>query len=307
VASLIANVEGQKKEAITVAEAELSAIEAEKATAAAEAGAKKAISTAEQGTCEAKGTVVEAAREVSNTAKAVFGAAQKEEAAFNKKQAELLAEQETFQKQLAEIFVPLKEGTLQGSWQNRNKKVAELQKVLKQIGTQDSLVEAFATTMKMTPEKREGTFAKATMNFVEDVFSKHTAELAKAIAGLDAEGGNVKAALANAEAALNDKKAALEVVEKEFDAMQDIWVGFDKETAVAERALKQIEAKIPRVQKSIDKVKADLEKFLEVPALFAHLKEHSTVAPVEEEPMEEEEVAEPDAVAEADAAVAGEE
>jgi len=69
--------------------------------------------------------------------------------------------------------------------------------------------------------------------------------------------------------------------------MQDVWVGLDKEAALAVKSLNQLEARIPRVQKNIDKAKADLEKFMELPQLFAKLKEHSTMAPVEEEAEEE--------------------
>lgn len=160
---------------------------------------------------------------------------------------------------------------------------------MSELGAQDSLADGLATTLKMTPEKRAGTFAKATIQFAQEIFDKHTAKIAQDLSALDAEEASLKAAVAQEEATSADKKAALEVVDKEFDAMQDIWMGLDKTRAEAAKTEKQVESQLPRAQKNIDKAKADLEKFNTcIVTLFAHLKEFST-APAEAEPEPEEE------------------
>jgi len=288
VAGLLANVEAKKREVVSGHEAELAEIEAEKNSRNTDTEQKKAVSASKQAECDEKGKVVDAAKEVSDAAQKKLNDAQAAEAEFNKKKDGLHAEQENFAKLLAEGFVPLKEGTLQGNWRDRNKKVDEMKKKLKECGAQDSLGDALAATLKMSPEKREGTFAKATMEFAEDYFKKHTAKVAADIAGLDAEAATHKAAIASAEGVLAEKKGILNGLEKEWDLMQDDWVKLENSAAEAAKGLSQTEARIPRVNKNIDKAKHDLEKFMEVPALFASLKEKSTAAEPEEAEAEEE-------------------
>jgi chromosome segregation ATPase len=290
VGALLASVEAGKRGDISANEAELAEVTAEKETATADVNAKKATSDAEKSKCDEKGKVVDSVREVSNAAAKALKEAQGAQEAFDAKKAGLAAEQENFAKLLAEVFQPLKEGTLQGNWQKRNKQITELKKKLSELGAQDSLGDALTATLKMTPEKREGTFAKATMQFAEEYFNKHTAKVAQDIAGLDAEAASLQATTASAEGTVAEKKAALDAVEKEWDEMQDVWVAADKEAALAAKGLSQIENRIPRVNKNIDKAKDSLEKFLELPALYSKLKENSTAVP--EEPEEEKKEAE---------------
>lgn len=218
--------------------------------------------------------------------------AQDAQKAFNGKKAALLTEQDTFAKLLADVFQPLKEGTLKGNPAKQKKLVGDLKSKLKELGAQTALGDALAATLKMTPAKRSGTFAKTTIEFTEEYFTKHTAKVAQDIAGLDAQAASHDTAIAAAEAVLAEKKAASDVVEKEWDAMQDVWIGLESEAATANKELKQIEARIPKVERSVAKTKADLEKFLEIPTLFSQLKLHSTAVEVlEEEPEEAAEAA----------------
>lgn len=293
VGSLLANTESKKKEHLAAVEAELVEMETEKGTAGSDTEAKKGASEAKKGECDEKGKVVDAHKQASDTAKQALSEAQAAEEEFKKKEADLQAEQENFAKLLADVYQPLKEGTNK-QWQVRNKHITEVTKKLKSLGAQESLADALAATLKMTPEKRQGTFAQATLKFTEEFFSNHTKQVASDIAGLSAEAQKHTTTIANAQAVLDEKNAALKTVEGEWDAMQDVWIALEEEAAKASRSLSQIEARIPRVSKNIDKAKADLEKFLELPALFAKLKEHSTTAPEEPEPEE----AEPEAAAE---------
>jgi hypothetical protein len=293
--ALLGTVESKKRDAISVVEAELKEIEGHRAEAFANEEAKKATADSKNSECEEKEKVVDSAREGRDAAAKVLADAQSAQKAFDEKKAHLADEEESFAKLLAEGFQPLKEGTLPGNWQTRNKKIGELKKKLLELGAQESLGDALVSTLKMTPEKREGSFAKVTMEFTEDIFTKHTAKVKQDIAGLDAEAAGHSAAIASAEAALSEKKEALQVVEKEWDAMQDIWTGLSKEASQATKELKQIEMKIPRVTKNIEKAQADLTKFLELPALFSTLKEKSTAAPEEPEETEEKKDVEEDA------------
>jgi len=290
VASLIASLEGKKRAGISAFEEELAAIEADRAQAAATANVKKALSTEKENQCAEKEKGVDGVREIANGAKKVLTEAQQAQEAFNAKKAGLLTEQETFAKLLADVFLPLKEGTLKGNPAKQKKLVGDLKHKLKELGAQTALGDALAATLKMTPAKRAGTFAKTTIEFTEEYFTKHTAKVAQDIAGLDAQAASHDTAIAAAQAVLGEKKAASDVVEKEWDAMQDVWVSLDKDAAEAARTLKQIEAQLPKLNKSIDKAKLDLEKFLEVPSLFATLKEKSTAVPAVTHLSEPEEV-----------------
>lgn len=297
VGALLASVEAKKNGAIGEAEAALAEIEAEITTASADANGKDALATAKKSECDEKQVVVDGAREVANGAQQALAAAQKEEETFNAKKAEVLAEQEGFAKLLSDIFVPLKEGTFEGVWQKRNKAIAELKKKLAELGSQESLGDGLAEALKLKPVNRTGAFAQATVQFAETAFDKHTAKTAEAVAAFDAEEATHKKAIADAEAASTEKKAALDAVATEWDQMQDVWVALENDASVAKRELTKTEARIPRAQKSVDKLKADLEKFMEVPALFAKLKEHSTKAPEEPEAPEEEAKEEEEAAA----------
>jgi len=297
VGSLLANVEAKKRGAIGEAEAGLAEIEAEITTGSADANGKEALATAKKSECDEKQVVVDAAREVTASAQQTLAGAQKEEETFNAKKAEVLAEQEGFAKLISEIFTPLKEGTFEGVWQKRNKAIAELTKKLAELGGQESLGDGLTEALKLKPINRTATFAKVTVQFAEEEFDKHTAKTAQGVAAFDAEEATHKKAIADAEAVATEKKAALDAVAATWDQMQDVWVALENESSAAKRELKKTEARIPRAQKSVDKLKADLEKFMEVPTLFSKLKEHSTKAPEEPEAPEEEAAEEEEASA----------
>jgi len=298
--SLIAKVEGKKRGAIGETEGGLAEIEVEKDAAVADTNCKNALSTAKKSECDEKQVVVDEARKVAGGAQHVLTEAHKEEEVGNAKKARLLAEQEGFTQLLA-AFQSLKEGTLQGTSQKHNKVIGELKKKLTELGATGSLADALAETMKLKPQKRGGSFAKATIGFAEELFDKHTVKVVEDIAACDAEATTFKKSIADAEVTAAEKKAVLEAVEKDWDQMQDVWVQLESESSSATRILKQIENRIPTFHKRIDKLKEDLDKFLEVPALFAELKEHSTkaretpeeLAPLAQEPPAESEV--PDA------------
>merc|ERR1719230_1523745 len=95
---------------------------------------------------------------------------------FNAKKADMLAEQEGFAKLLSDDFKSLKDGTFLGNWQRKNKVIMELKKKLLDVGGQQSLADAMAAALKLKPEQRNGTFAKAAMQWVEDYFAKQTAK-----------------------------------------------------------------------------------------------------------------------------------
>jgi len=288
VGGLLTDIEHKKRESVSAGEVELAQVEAEKGKAFSENEAKKITASTKQNACDEKGKLVDAAREGVASAQQVLTAAQEQEKAFNMKKAELFNEQETFAKLLSEGFQPLKDGTLAGTWQKRHKVVGELKKKMLDLGAQASLGEAFEAALKLKPEKREGAFAKATMRFTEELFEKHTAKVAQDISALDPEAASSKAAIDVAEAALAVKKADLQVVSEEWDAMQNVWLQLEKDVAEATSNLNSIEYQIPSLMQGIDKAKADLEKFLEVPALFSKLKEHSTAIPDEPEAAAEE-------------------
>jgi len=220
-----------------------------------------------------------------NAAQQTLSTAQKEQEGFDGKKAALFAEQENFAKLLSEVFQPLKDGTHTWNGNQRNKQIGVLKKKLLELGAQESLADAMAAALKDKPEKREGAFAKATMQFTEELFAKHTAKVAHDITGLDPEAAGLGAVTSAAEADLAQKKAALSVVATEWDGMQDVWLQLEKESAEAASSLSRVEAEIPQVTESIETAKAALDKFLEIPALFLKLKEHSTA--VHEEPAEE--------------------
>lgn len=286
VAALLATVEGKKREHIAAVKSELKETETERDGKKADSEAKKATSASKQAECEEKGTVVGAAKEVLAAAEKVLVDSTQAQEDFNTKKDGLGAEQDNFAKLLSETFQPLKEGTFQGKGAQKTKAMTELKKKLVELGAQESLGDALVATLKLPMEKRDGSFATVMLKFVEEAFSAHTAKVAQDIAGLDTEAATHSSAITAAEASIADKKAALEVVQKEYDELQAAWMALEAEATQAARALKSVEVRIPRVEKSIDKAEADLEKFMEVPALFSKLKEKSTAVPDEPEEAE---------------------
>merc|ERR1719265_1038886 len=103
--------------------------------------------------------------------------------------------------------------------------------------------------MKLKPQKRSGSFAKATIGFAEEVFDKHTAKVVEDIAACDAKADTFKKAIADAEVTAAEKKTALEAVEKDWDQMQDVWVQLENESSSATKSLKQIESRMPTLHK----------------------------------------------------------
>lgn len=293
VAKLLAGRESVKRRVVTDAEGELAKMKTDQQKAAADVASAKAAADAKQAECDKEGKVVDAAREKSNNSSLALKEAQKAAADFDKKKVELFMEQDNFNKLMTEIFERLKNDKQLSNGRQRNKFIAELQGKLSEVGAQESLVDALASTLKMAPEKRAGTFAKATIGFAQEYFDKHKAKVAQDIASLDAEEAGHRTAVTREEAAAVERRAALECVEKDWDGMQEVWIGLDKIRAEAARGEKLLENQIVRAQEAIDKAQADLEKFMQVPTLFAELKEKSTTAAADEpEPEQEQDDAE---------------
>jgi chromosome segregation ATPase len=291
VASVLATEEGKRREAVATEEAALKGIEAETAEHASVAEAKKAAAAAKKGECDEKKAVVNAAKEASDAAKKMLTDAKTAEKAFNEKKKELLSEQGRFAKLLADVFQPMKEGALKASGHKRNKLAAELKKKLVELGAQQTLGDAIVSISKMTPEKQKGSFAQVSLKFAEEYFTAHTAKVAKDIAGLDEEANGIAAAIAAADAKVTETKAALEVVQKEFDEIHEVWEKSSGEASEEAKVLKQFEAKVPRSAKSVEKAQTDLTKVSDLLALFSKLKEEGTAVPQEPEEAAQEDTA----------------
>jgi chromosome segregation ATPase len=281
VGALLATEEGKRRDAISAVEAELKAAEEEKAQAGANDEAKKATAASKSSECEEKRKVVDAAQEASDAAQKTLKDAKAADAAFNGKKAGLLSEQTNFAKLLAEVFQPLKDAALKASGHKRNKIVAELKKKLVELGAQESLGEALVSISKMTPEKQKGSFAQVSLKFAEEFFTAHTAKVAKDIAGLDEEAAGIASALVAGEAKCTETKDALDVVTKERNEMSEVSSGLSAESRQASKSLKQIESRITKITRSLEKCQVDLTNFLDLSALFSKLKELSTAAPQE--------------------------
>jgi len=282
---MIKDTEGKKRDAVTGCTGDLAQLTSDKDKAFADAEAKKSVATSKENECKEQEKVVDAATEVMRAAEQALTTAQQNQEAFNNKKAALFTEQDNFAKLLSDSFQPLKDGTHAWNGTQRNKQVSLVKKKLLELGAQESLADALVVALKDKPEKREGAFAKATMQFTEEAFAKHTAQVAQDIASLDPEAAVFAATIADTEAALAEKKAALQVVQTAWDATQDVWLQLEKDSGEAASALKKIECEIPNAMQFIDFAQAALDKFLEIPALFLKLREHSTA--VAEDPDEE--------------------
>jgi len=289
VASLLADTESKRREAIRTIEVSFAEIDVEKDKALANVELKKNVALAKQGECDEKGKLVDAAEDAADAARVASTTARQQVEAFSMKKSEMLLDKESFAKLLNDDFQPLKEGSFLGNWQRKNKVIGELKKKLVDVGGQQSLADAMAAALKLKPEQRSGVFAKAAMQFVEDCFAKHTAKVVEDISGLDAEDARNKFGVAAAEEIVMDKKGELQQIKKEWDELQDVWVKLEEDSAGATRSLKSLESQLTPLTKSVEKAKLELEKFLELPALFAKLRAQSTSVP--EEPSAGEEIA----------------
>jgi len=282
VAALLSETECKRREGIRSMEASFNEIEGEKNKALGNVDAKKAVASAKQSECDEKGKLVDAAEEAKAAALTALEEARKQVEAFNAKKSDMLAEQEAFAKLLSDDFKSLKDGTFLGNWQRKNKVIMELKKKLLDVGGQQSLADAMAASLKLKPEQRQGTFAKAAMQWVEDYFAKQTAKLVEDISALDTEEAGLKEGVQAADKVVMDKKGDLQQIKKEWDQLQDVWVKLEEDVALAARDLKSLETQLVPVVKAIEKAKTELDKFLELPALFTKLRAQSTA--VAEEP-----------------------
>jgi chromosome segregation ATPase len=107
--------------------------------------------------------------------------------------------------------------------------------------------------------------------------------VAKDIAGLDEEAAGIASALVAGEAKCTETKDALDVVTKERNEMSEVSSGLSAESRQASKSLKQIESRITKITRSLEKCQVDLTNFLDLSALFSKLKEFSTAAPQEPE------------------------
>jgi len=261
---------------------------------------KKAVALAKQSVCDERGRLVDAADDTANASQQVSAQAQQKVEAFSVNKSEMLMEQESFTKLISDDFQSLKEGTWQGHHSTKAKVIGELKKKLLDIGSQQSLADALAAALKLKPEQRSGAFAKAAMGFVEECFANHAAKVAQDISALDSEEGSLKHAVVLADAELAEKKGELQRKKKEWDELQDVWVKLEEDAAEASRSAKRLELEMPKLTKAVEKAKLELEKFLELPSLFARLRAQSTAAP--EEPCADEEVVAEDETADAETA-----
>lgn len=302
ISGLLEDAENKKREALAALEASVADMQVQNDSAAASVESKKALSAGKKAECDAKGLVVDEARAAEKDAQGAVNTAQEQAAGFQSKRTDMFAEQEAFAKLLSEGFQPLKEGSFAGNWQKRNKVIAELQKKLLQLGSQQSLADAMAAALKRKPEDRDGAFAKAAMQFVETEFNKYTEKLSQDVSGLDAEEANIKAAGVSGEAALAAKKEERERLEKEWDEMQDVWVKLEEDVANAANSAKSIEVELPDLKESVEEAKAELEEHKALQALFLKLREQTNVVPELPPPEEEPEPEAPGADATVEAA-----
>merc|ERR1719359_2060694 len=109
------------------AETKAGSLRAEGTVATAEFEAAKLLATTKKEQCEAKSAEVERLKDEREAAKVALADEEKAKEAFFVKKAELIADQEAFQKVLDDMWQPLKAATFKGTaWQKRNKVLGEL-------------------------------------------------------------------------------------------------------------------------------------------------------------------------------------
>lgn len=278
VTSVFIDIESKRREAIAKEQAELSSVQAEQETSAADLEKKRTIASERKGECDLKAKAVEAASAAVQEANEAHTAAQQAQEDFVAHKEKLYGDQEGFAKFVADVYQPLKDGAFASKdWRKRNQSIAEVQIKVTDLGLEESLRDALGATLKIKPMDREE-FAKGVLEYAERFFEEHKQKVSEEIASLDATAAAHAEAVTVAKSSLEEKQGELQALEKAWDEMQNEWVTLEDGCAEATRIVQGFEIKLPEITKRIAKATAELEKFLEMPALLSSLKDPSDLA-----------------------------
>lgn len=150
---------------------------------------------------------------------------------------------------------------------------------------EESLLDALDVTFKIKPEQRDA-FAKTTLEYAEDAFTKVGEKIAQDIAALDEEGAGHKKAIEDALATLQEKEKAKESAEGELETQQNMWVDLENAAFQMAEASKRHDIGLEEAGKELELAKEDLKEFRDVNSLLAGL----INPPAEPEPVVEQSV-----------------
>jgi hypothetical protein len=295
ISNVFAQMEEQKRTARGEAMAKVVSLQAEKEAVSTDMVAKKSSASSKKELSDEKGKFVEEAASAVKAAEIAVADAQKMQSDCEAQSKQLSADLGNFEELVSVHYTPLKAGTFAGNeWRKRNKVLGELLQKLSEASIEGSLLDAMDMVLKTKPDQRSA-FSVLVLEHAEAFFASHKEQMVQQRSGLDEQANTHQKAHEAAQGVLDEKISTKKKAEEEWDTEQNEWVDLENKAAEAERSLKDLENALDEANEEVEALNNDLEKFLEVPALFAKLKDPVEVTQPDEvvaAPMESAEVTE---------------
>merc|ERR1712151_212859 len=158
----------------------------------------------------------------------------------------------------------------------RNKTIDMIVNALDKIGVDKSLTSALPVALKLKPAER-GPFAQAALDFGEETFSNHIADLNARIANNDNETAERAQAVAGAEEALGVAEKTMNEKSEDLQIASDLLKATKTSRDEADREAMQADIKIEELTKAVVCEREGLAHTQELLVKFGELRERQTV------------------------------
>jgi len=191
-----------------------------------------------------------------------------------------------FEQLYSETWQSLKSGTIPPKdWRLRNKAIDTIVKAFTKVGIDKSLSSALPTALKLKPAER-GPFAQATIEFGEETFTAHIADLKERIANNDTEAAERAQAVAAAEAAALGAEKNMGEKSADLETTKELLKATKKTRDEAALQVKAADAHIEEFTKAINCEQEGLDRAQELLAEFYGMKERDAAKEAENEEEE---------------------
>jgi len=224
----------------------------------------------------AASAALELAQKTEQDTKVSLENAQKEIADTERQIAMKTAAKTKFEATFSDSWPALRDGTFSPKdWRARNKVVGVLVPML--TSAPESLRSGLAQALKEKPESR-GRFAQKTIEYAENAFQEHIAEMTREITSLDSAVEGARALIAQTEVQLQADTSRKDSAWEASIVAENAWVEADSEVFNVKGQIKSFERSQAARLREVDNQKALQKRVNELVANFESLRDDTTTS-----------------------------
>lgn len=227
--------------------------------------AAQRLATAKQEECNAQSAEVDRLRVEREGLKSQLATEEKAMETLLSSKAELIADQEFFQKMLLDIKEPLQEQT-----------VAELVSKLKRADIEAALLDALPPALAVSADQRSD-FTQKTIDIAVKRFEEHLVSLADGLAEMPKVEELRKAAVAEARSKLEEIQQRFTLQDKAYDELQNAWAELETNNKKQQSNATNFDSEIQATLDEVEARKAALDSTRSIIASFEEIRKEIPV------------------------------